>query len=57
VTDESYPANIMASFREVRGLRQQPAHRIVANEYDKSLAIKQDELVERVYAAFGPCAY
>lgn len=49
VKHPDYPANIMAALREVRELRQQPAHKIVANEYDKQYAVKQDELVERVY--------
>jgi hypothetical protein len=39
----------MDPLREVRGLRQQPAHKIVPNEYDRQYAVKQDELVERVY--------
>lgn len=49
VTEPGYPASIMDALREVRTLRQQPAHRIVSNEYDKQYAVKQDELVERVY--------
>lgn len=49
VTDANYPSNIMSALREVRDLRQQPAHKIVANEYDKQFALKQDELVARVY--------
>ncbi len=49
VTEAGFPANIMDPLREVRDQRQRPAHKIVPDEYDKRYAIKQDELVERVY--------
>ncbi len=49
VREPQYPENIMGALKEVRTLRQKPAHRIVANEYDKEYAAKQDALVQRVY--------
>ena len=49
VTEAGYPENIVGPLKEVRTLRQRPAHKIVANEYDKEYEAKQDELVERVY--------
>lgn len=49
VTEPGYPENIIGPLKEVRTLRQKPAHKIVANEYDREYAAKQDELVERVY--------
>ncbi len=39
------------SLREVRGLRQAPAHSIQEDEYDKQFYKLQDELVWRVYGA------
>ena len=42
-------ASIMAPLREVRKLRQKPAHRIRTDNYDKKFYGQQDELVWRVY--------
>lgn len=51
VADPEFPDDVMATLRDVRNLRRQPAHKIVANEYHKEYAAKQDALVERVYAS------
>ena len=42
---------IVKPLREVRGLRQKPAHKIVKNKYDKEFYARQDDLVWKVYGA------
>ena len=39
----------LSSFRELRKLRQTPAHKIEDDEYDVEYTKRQDELVEKVY--------
>lgn len=39
----------LSSFRELRKLRQTPAHKIEDDEYDIEYTKRQDELVEKVY--------
>ena len=36
-------------FREVRNLRQKPAHSVSSNKYDKTLFKEQDNLINRAY--------
>ena len=48
LTDKS---DIIGPLREVRKLRQPPAHKIIENTYDKRFYSLQDELVWKVYKA------
>ena len=43
--------SIIKPLREVRRLRQKPAHRIAKDTYDKQFYARQDELVWKVYEA------
>ena len=40
---------IFKPFREVRSLRQKPAHAVSSNKYDKTLTKEQDNLINRAY--------
>lgn len=42
---------IFKPFREVRSLRQKPAHTVSSNKYDKALITEQDNLINRAYEA------
>ena len=42
---------VIRPLREVRSLRQQPAHKIIGDTYDKQFYARQDELVWKVYEA------
>ena len=42
---------IVKPLREVRSLRQRPAHKIIEDKYDKQFYKRQDELVWKVYEA------
>lgn len=42
---------IFKPFREVRSLRQKPAHTVSSNKYDKTLITEQDNLINRAYEA------
>jgi hypothetical protein len=51
-TPDSKPLNeAIAAFKEVRRLRQKPAHAIEDNQFDLSLIKEQRELIIRVYKA------
>src|SRR5260370_31242208 len=49
--DPSFPESIMGPLREVRKLRQQPAHVVKRDEYKRKFHLDQEELIERVYLA------
>ncbi len=49
VKDEAVFDKIIRPFREVRSLRQTPAHAIRENEYDPTFYKMQEDLVSRVY--------
>lgn len=42
---------IFKPFREVRNLRQKPAHSVSSNKYDKTLFKEQDALINKAYEA------
>jgi len=44
---------IVNPLKEVRKLRQEPAHKISDNEYDKAYYQAQDRLMERVYRSIS----
>jgi hypothetical protein len=47
--DETAARDLLEPFREVRKLRQKPAHALVADSYDPTYARQQDALVGRLY--------
>lgn len=46
-TGEDVSKEVVAAFREVRKLRQKPAHTVVEDRYEPSFAKQQDQLLER----------
>ncbi len=40
---------IVKPLKELRNIRQEPAHRFYSNQYDKSVYKKQNELIEKVF--------
>jgi hypothetical protein len=51
LTDESVYDEIIEPLREVRKLRQKPAHRVSEDEFDLRYVVLQDDLVKKVYAS------
>lgn len=49
--NEAFKEYISGTFRNIRKIRQVPAHELYANEHDKGLYRKQNELVLKVYHA------
>ena len=48
---EMFKKHISATFRKVRKIRQEPAHKLYDNKHDKSVYRQQNELIEEVYNA------
>ena len=51
--DEKVYTDILKPLREVRKIRQQPAHLVVKDEYDLDFINKQNSLVEQVHTALA----
>ena len=49
--NDTFKKYISGIFRNVRNIRQVPAHEIYSNDYDKGLYRKQNELIQEVYYA------
>lgn len=49
--NDAFKKYISGTFRNVRSIRQVPAHELYANKHDKGLYRKQNELMEEVYHA------
>lgn len=50
-TPEDLQKIIFSPLRNVRKIRQKPAHELVSNSYDKGIYIKQKELMGQIYGA------
>ncbi|NTW88034.1 MAG: hypothetical protein HGB26_02670 [Desulfobulbaceae bacterium] len=51
--DESIPKEIMKPLKRVRKERQNPAHKVIDNNYDPSLVELQKEIMEACYLSIG----
>lgn len=49
--NEAFKKYISGTLRSIRKIRQVPAHELYANQHDKALYRKQNELIEEVYRA------
>ena len=49
--NDAFKKYISGTFRNIRKIRQVPAHELYANKHDKGLYRKQNELIEEVYHA------
>lgn len=48
---EMFKKHISGTFRKVRKIRQEPAHKLYDNKHDKTVYRQQNELIEEVYNA------
>lgn len=51
IGNDAFKKYVAGTFRNIRKIRQVPAHELYANEYDKGLYRKQNNLVQEVYNA------
>lgn len=52
-SDESIPKEIIKPLKKVRKERQNPAHKVIDNNYDSSLIALQREIMEACYISVG----
>jgi hypothetical protein len=51
--DDSIPKEIIKPLKKVRKERQNPAHKVIDNNYDPSLIVLQKEIMEACYLSLG----
>lgn len=52
-SDNSIPQKIVKPLKQVRKERQNPAHKVLSNDYDPSLIERQKEIMEACYLSIG----
>lgn len=50
---QAFKEYIMSTLREIRKIRQTPAHEMYSNQHDKSLYCKQNELINETYQSIN----